>query len=215
VEDHPEWVKKHPEAIEAAKKWEAWRDKHPFEWARNHCEWVERHPEWAREHPEAAQAARNADEMRDHPVEWARNHPEWVENRPEWAKKHPEAAEAAKKADRLRERKKKIHGPLPAWLEPIMIRAARRAHVPMWWVTSRGLYEILLDESGFQPTAQNPTSTAYGLFQFLDGTWAGVGGYKTSDPYLQCVYGLEYIKARYGDPNAAWAFWQAQSPHWY
>jgi hypothetical protein len=72
---------------------------------------------------------------------------------------------------------------------------------------------VINHESGFNPNAQNPTSTAYGLFQFLNGTWGGVGGHKTSDPYLQSVYGLRYISSRYGTPLGAQAFWQAH--HWY
>ncbi|MBI3726618.1 peptidoglycan-binding protein [bacterium] len=104
-------------------------------------------------------------------------------------------------------------GPLPHWLEPIMEKACMAAHVPVSWAKSHGLYEILAHESSFMPTAKNPTSTAYGLFQFLDSTWATVGGHKTSDAYLQCVYGLKYIHSRYGDPTKAWAFWEAH--HWY
>jgi tape measure domain-containing protein len=77
------------------------------------------------------------------------------------------------------------------------------------------LQNLLNGESGFRHTAQNPSSTAYGMFQFLDSTWATVGGSKTSDPALQSQYGLQYIKQRYGTPSAAWAFWQSQSPHWY
>ncbi len=77
------------------------------------------------------------------------------------------------------------------------------------------LQNLLNGESGFRHTAQNPTSTAYGMFQFLDSTWSTVGGSKTSDPALQSQYGLQYIKQRYGTPSAAWAFWQSQSPHWY
>jgi hypothetical protein len=72
---------------------------------------------------------------------------------------------------------------------------------------------IISHESGWRPTAQNPTSSAYGLFQFLNGTWAGVGGRKTSDPYLQSVYGLRYIRNRYRTPLGAQAFWQAHG--WY
>ena len=30
-------------------------------------------------------------------------------------------------------------------------------------------------ESGWNPNAQNPSSTAYGIAQFLDSTWAGTG----------------------------------------
>lgn len=40
-------------------------------------------------------------------------------------------------------------------------------------------------ESKFNPRAQNRSSSAYGLFQFLDSTWRGTGIAKTSDPHLQ------------------------------
>ena len=77
------------------------------------------------------------------------------------------------------------------------------------------LDQLVSHESSWNPRAQNPGSTAYGLFQFLDSTWKGVGGHKTSDPKLQAKYGLQYIANRYGNPSKAWDFWQAQSPHWY
>ena len=48
-------------------------------------------------------------------------------------------------------------------------------------------------ESGWNPNAQNPTSTAYGIPQFLDSTWAGTGIAKTSDGYRQIDAGLIYI----------------------
>ena len=71
---------------------------------------------------------------------------------------------------------------------------------------------IIAKESSWNPNAQNPTSTAYGLFQFLDGTW-GPYGPKTSDPRLQAEYGLKYIKDRYGDPVDAKMFHIAHG--WY
>jgi hypothetical protein len=77
------------------------------------------------------------------------------------------------------------------------------------------LHALIMGESGFRPNAQNPTSTAYGLFQFLDSTWSTVGGRKTSDPHLQTVYGLRYIAQRYGTPAAAYGAWSSRSPHWY
>ncbi len=58
-------------------------------------------------------------------------------------------------------------------------------------------------ESGWNPNAQNPTSTAYGIAQFLDSTWAPYGA-KTASGYKQVFYGEEYIRDRYGDPAAAW-----------
>jgi murein DD-endopeptidase MepM/ murein hydrolase activator NlpD len=77
------------------------------------------------------------------------------------------------------------------------------------------LYQLVMHESGFKNTAQNPTSTAFGLFQFLNGTWSGYGVKKTSDPRGQTQAGLAYIADRYGNPANAWSKWQARSPHWY
>jgi hypothetical protein len=68
-------------------------------------------------------------------------------------------------------------------------------------------------ESGWNPNAQNRTSTAYGIPQFLDSTWAGTGIAKTSDGYRQIDAGLIYIDNRYGSPCGAWA--HSQSTGWY
>ena len=68
-------------------------------------------------------------------------------------------------------------------------------------------------ESGWNPNAQNPTSTAYGIPQFLDSTWAGTGIAKTSDGYRQIDAGLIYIENRYGSPCGAWG--HSQSNGWY
>jgi hypothetical protein len=75
------------------------------------------------------------------------------------------------------------------------------------------LMRIIQKESSGNPTAQNPSSTAYGLFQFLNSTWGSVGGYKTSNPALQTEFGLRYIKSRYGTPSKALAF--HESHNWY
>lgn len=74
------------------------------------------------------------------------------------------------------------------------------------WIGSQwtALDSLWTRESGWDPTATNPSSGAYGIAQFLDSTWATVGGTKTSDPTLQIQYGLRYIKQRYGSPAAAW-----------
>lgn len=72
---------------------------------------------------------------------------------------------------------------------------------------------LIMRESGYNNLAQNPTSTAFGLFQFLNSTWAGTGIRKTSDPRLQAIAGGRYISGRYGSPAGAWRFWQAH--HWY
>ncbi|MDQ3493183.1 MAG: transglycosylase SLT domain-containing protein [Chloroflexota bacterium] len=73
------------------------------------------------------------------------------------------------------------------------------------------LSRLIQKESSFNPTAQNPTSTAYGLFQFLNSTWAGTGFKKSSDPAIQTAAGLRYIADRYGTPSKALAFHNANN----
>ncbi len=68
-------------------------------------------------------------------------------------------------------------------------------------------------ESNCRSTAQNPNSTAYGIMQFLDGTWEGVGCVKTSDPVEQLRCGQLYIFARYKSWAGAVAFWNTN--HYY
>jgi hypothetical protein len=61
-------------------------------------------------------------------------------------------------------------------------------------------------ESRYNPHLQNPRSTAFGLYQFLDSTWKSYGIDKTTDPLLQTIAAVRYIKARYGTPRKALAF---------
>jgi len=68
------------------------------------------------------------------------------------------------------------------------------------------LLALVQRESNFRHTAQNPTSTAYGLFQFLDSTWKGLGAVKTTDPEKQIELGIKYIQKRYGTPSKAIAY---------
>lgn len=100
-----------------------------------------------------------------------------------------------------------------AWFQSVAAKATARAGVPASWARSAALSTIVQRESGFRPTAQNPSSTAYGLFQFLNSTWKGTGVAKTSDPVMQTVAGMRYIQQRYGSPDAAMAFWNRN--HWY
>lgn len=83
------------------------------------------------------------------------------------------------------------------------------------WMRQAGITDIptalwlVQHESGCRSTAQNPHSTAYGIFQFLDSTWAGAGCTKTSDPVQQMVCGQRYVNNRYGGWSGAKAFWQS------
>lgn len=77
------------------------------------------------------------------------------------------------------------------------------------------LVEIINHESGWNPTISNPSSGAFGLFQFLgheNDVYGQLGGY-SGDAAKEAVAGLQYIKDRYGSPAAAWQFWQAHN--WY
>jgi hypothetical protein len=75
------------------------------------------------------------------------------------------------------------------------------------------LNEIIRRESGGSLTAQNPTSTASGLFQMINGTWRGYGGSTATAAQAsaaeQIRVGFNYIGSRYGSPSAALRFWDA------
>lgn len=69
--------------------------------------------------------------------------------------------------------------------------------------------ELVARESSFNASANNPKSSAAGLFQFLDSTRANYGGNKVNwnDPYQQALAGIQYVKDRYGTPEDALTFW--------
>jgi hypothetical protein len=69
-------------------------------------------------------------------------------------------------------------------------------------------------ESGWNPTASNPNSGAYGIPQALPGSkMASAGADWQSDPATQIRWGLGYIKSTYGSPCAAWS--HEQGTGWY
>ncbi len=61
-------------------------------------------------------------------------------------------------------------------------------------------------ESSGNPTAQNPKSSAYGLYGFLDSTWKTVGCVKTSNPIEQERCAILYMEQRYGGIEGAYYF---------
>lgn len=75
------------------------------------------------------------------------------------------------------------------------------------------MHTLVMKESGFNPHAKNPRSTAFGLFQFLDSTWKSVGIQKTSDVSQQIQAGILYIQRRYGTPSRALAYHRQNN--WY
>ena len=74
--------------------------------------------------------------------------------------------------------------------------------------------KIVEHESGWNVTATNPSSGAYGLVQALPGSKMATAGtdWKTNAK-TQIEWGLNYMNDRYGSPVGAWNFWQANG--WY
>lgn len=94
----------------------------------------------------------------------------------------------------------------------------REAMIPYGWNTGPewdALVQLVQGESSWNPLARNPSSGAFGLFQFLGTTKDQYLPDENPNPRIQGAAGARYIKDRYGSPTSAWAFWNAQSPHWY
>jgi tape measure domain-containing protein len=72
------------------------------------------------------------------------------------------------------------------------------------------------NESGWSPSATNPSSGAYGIAQAWPAEkYASAGPDWRTNPATQIRWGLAYIRDTYGTPSAAWAAWLSRSPHWY
>jgi len=77
---------------------------------------------------------------------------------------------------------------------------------------------VMACESRGNPNAKNPSSSATGLFQFLDGTWAwmsvmsGWGGYSRLDPEANTAVAayLMDFSIRSGHPGGAWGHWECK-----
>jgi hypothetical protein len=73
---------------------------------------------------------------------------------------------------------------------------------------------IVSHESGWNVSATNASSGAYGLVQALPGSkMASAGPDWKTNPATQIKWGLDYMNSRYGSPVGAWNFWQTH--HWY
>jgi hypothetical protein len=86
------------------------------------------------------------------------------------------------------------------------------------WTSANGqwqcLYNVEMREAGFNLTATNPSSGAYGMAQFINGPseYAQYGGDSTTAAG-QSLAMCNYIEQRYGNPCNAWAHEQANG--WY
>jgi len=87
--------------------------------------------------------------------------------------------------------------------------------------TEAAIDYIVSNESGWNPRAQNPTSTASGLWQHIRGTWQAnrpntasrFANMKDAPTDLQDVAGFNYIQGKFGNPIAAQRYWMAH--HYY
>lgn len=74
------------------------------------------------------------------------------------------------------------------------------------------LVQLWHKESGWNPKAKNPHSTAFGIPQFLDSTWVNYKyPVRPLDPQVQINAGLRYIYKRYLNPCNAWGFWKKKA----
>ncbi len=91
------------------------------------------------------------------------------------------------------------------------VLAARRG----WGQTQFSCLDSLWSkESQWRTTADNPTSSAYGIPQALPGKrMATVGPDWRTNPLTQITWGLRYIESAYGTPCAAWA--HSRATNWY
>lgn len=73
---------------------------------------------------------------------------------------------------------------------------------------------LVMSESGWDVHATNPTSGAYGIAQALPASkYASAGADWRTSGDTQLRWMMNYIKGRYGDPDAAWSFHQRNN--WY
>lgn len=73
---------------------------------------------------------------------------------------------------------------------------------------------IIVRESKWRVDATNPSSGAYGIPQALPGSkMASEGSDWRTNPATQIIWGIKYMKDRYGSPCSAWSF--KRSNGWY
>ncbi|MFF2270154.1 ubiquitin-like domain-containing protein [Cellulosimicrobium cellulans] len=91
------------------------------------------------------------------------------------------------------------------------LMAAERGWTGSQWTC---LEKLWTKESNWNPTADNPTSSAYGIPQSLPGSkMASKGADWATNPATQIAWGLDYIAGSYGSPCGAWS--HSQATNWY
>jgi uncharacterized protein YabE (DUF348 family) len=76
------------------------------------------------------------------------------------------------------------------------------------------LYELWMRESHWNPSANNPSTGAYGIPQAFPGNkMSSIASDWATNPATQITWGLNYISGRYASPCEAWNFFLVNN--WY
>ncbi|MEU7628711.1 transglycosylase SLT domain-containing protein [Nocardia sp. NPDC049220] len=95
---------------------------------------------------------------------------------------------------------------------PLALRGIALTIVPLHQFDS--FDKVITHESSWNVFATNPDSGAYGLGQALPPEKMATHGVDWRfNPVTQIRWTYDYMNRRYGGPDGAWKFWQAN--HWY
>lgn len=157
--------------------------------------------------PAAAKAAADAQTQADQADRAAIDGIVWRAQELDRQRAAEAAAAAAAEAARAQEQAEALADPRAV--------AARLAAERGWGAEQFScLNKLWTRESQWQYTADNPTSSAYGIPQALPGKkMASAGADWETNPATQIRWGLNYIGNVYGTPCGAWA--HSESHNWY
>lgn len=87
------------------------------------------------------------------------------------------------------------------------VQHALRLASAIYGIPMRELRAVGTCESHLTPSSKNRTSTASGVFQFLDSTWtrAGIPGFSVFDPYANILAAARLVKL-----DGSWREWSCQ-----
>jgi murein DD-endopeptidase MepM/ murein hydrolase activator NlpD len=124
-------------------------------------------------------------------------------------------AVAAEKARKVRQQNFKPAVTKPRSSTPVVNSSPKQYALSRLGATQYNCFNnIVIRESGWNYTATNPSSGAYGLVQALPGSkMASAGADWRTNPITQINWGISYMNGRYGSPCGAWNFWL--NNHWY
>ncbi len=119
-----------------------------------------------------------------------------------------EAAAEAKAAERARRERVKAQGYEPGTTDPREMAEQILQNKFGYGADQFSCFNnIIIRESNWDVDATNASSGAYGIPQALPGSkMASVASDWRTNPATQILWGIGYMKSRYGSPCAAWDF---------